>query len=230
MKKSLSRISYGLLAGVLFILAPPVSADMVHFQDLDTVTRDLHEGGLEWLDLTETTGWSINAITPELEAGGLFEGWRFATLDEIETLWLNFGALPPFEGWNVLNEGLADPFVALFGDTNRGLGDSNSAYGFTNTPALDSPYPERVYTSGVTEFRPPFQMEDGDWFMLKNNIWTRDQAYDNWGIWLAREPQAGGPNGTVSVPEPDSLVLFFLGMGLLMLRIFTHRRPAVQAA
>ena len=227
MKKSLCTITYSILAALSLLVVPPVDADQVHFQDLGTVTRDLHEGGLEWLDLTETTGWSINSITPELEAGGLFEGWRFATLDEIETLWLNFGAVPPFEGWNVLNEGLADPFIALFGDTNRGLGDTNSSYGLTSTIALDAPFPNTIYTSAVSDFRSV--PTDGDWFYLKSARWSPDLAFDNWGIWLAREPQNGGPVMN-SVPEPASLVVFISGLALLMWRVVSNRKPAILTA
>ena len=220
MKKSLWIIICSMFAGLSLLVASSVEADQVHFQDLGMVTRDLHEGGLEWLDLTETTGWSINAITPELEAGGLFEGWRFATLDEIETLWLNFGAVPPFEGWNVLNEGLADSFVALFGDTHRGMGDTNGTFGVTNTLAVDSPFPDRVYTSTVADFRNI--TTDGDWFKLKGrNFWTRDDANDRWGVWLARDPQTGGPVGTASVPEPNSLVMFLIGLVGIALMIWT---------
>ncbi|MCP4258052.1 MAG: hypothetical protein GY774_11065 [Planctomycetes bacterium] len=46
----------------------------------------LHEEtGLEWLDLTQTDGMSIDQVAAQTGEGGSFEGWRIATFDEIDT-------------------------------------------------------------------------------------------------------------------------------------------------
>ena len=34
--------------------------------------------GLDWLDLTETVGYSYNYISTQLGSGGEFEGWQYA--------------------------------------------------------------------------------------------------------------------------------------------------------
>lgn len=53
-----------------------------------TVTRDTATG-LDWLDWTSTTGISFNQMIPMLLAGGAFEGWRYATEAEVDTLYFS---------------------------------------------------------------------------------------------------------------------------------------------
>ena len=55
----------------------------------DLITRDT-VSGLDWLDLTVTDNMSFNQATAELNVGGLFEGWRYATRTEVVGLWANF--------------------------------------------------------------------------------------------------------------------------------------------
>jgi hypothetical protein len=44
------------------------------------------DAGLEWLKLTETAGLSLNDVQAELGVGGIYEGWRLATVDEVESI------------------------------------------------------------------------------------------------------------------------------------------------
>jgi hypothetical protein len=47
----------------------------------------LHEEtGTEWLDLTQTDGLSINYVMSQLGAGGLYEGWRLPTANEVHAM------------------------------------------------------------------------------------------------------------------------------------------------
>jgi hypothetical protein len=67
----------------------PVQAALVPIEN-GRVTRDT-ETGLEWLDL-----WTTSSLWPErmlfhLRPGGLFEGWRYATLDEVAQLFRTAG-------------------------------------------------------------------------------------------------------------------------------------------
>ncbi len=52
---------------------------------LDTTTN------LEWLDLTETANYSYDQVELELAPGGLFDGFRRATEDEISSMFTDFG-------------------------------------------------------------------------------------------------------------------------------------------
>jgi hypothetical protein len=54
------------------------------------------EQGLEWKNVANTTGRSPSQMDIELTAGGLFEGWRYATAQELMNLINNYvGFAPP---------------------------------------------------------------------------------------------------------------------------------------
>ncbi|MDB4725622.1 hypothetical protein OAF44_03780 [Akkermansiaceae bacterium] len=50
--------------------------------------------GLYWLDLTETRNKTIDEV--ESDFGGTYSGFRYATNEEIETLWASAGVVPTF--------------------------------------------------------------------------------------------------------------------------------------
>ena len=47
--------------------------------------------GLDWLDLTETSGLSYEYVSSQLGGGGRFEGWSFAEQEQINTFFSNAG-------------------------------------------------------------------------------------------------------------------------------------------
>ncbi|WP_101757944.1 VPLPA-CTERM sorting domain-containing protein [Oceanicoccus sp. KOV_DT_Chl] len=60
----------------------------------------------EWLDITQTLGISYNNMIPMLQEGGAFEGWRYATHQEVRTLIRAFG-LPEWQSIGIWpNDGL----------------------------------------------------------------------------------------------------------------------------
>lgn len=71
--------------------------------------------GFEWLDLTISTGFTFDEVQAELGAGGLFEGFRFATAPEIATYWQNAGVIVPnrFQ----LEDPAANPLIRTWGVT-----------------------------------------------------------------------------------------------------------------
>ena len=61
-----------------------VSADLYSTDDgLITIDTDT---GLEWLDFSSTNAMSYNDISAQLTTGGTWDGWRYATVQEIESL------------------------------------------------------------------------------------------------------------------------------------------------
>jgi len=76
--------------------------------------------GLDWLDLTETDGMSFDAVAAQLGAGGLFEGWSFASSVQVTTLFNNAGGVAPYTGWSAINNGVIAPLVVLLGQTTGG--------------------------------------------------------------------------------------------------------------
>jgi hypothetical protein len=126
------------------------------------ISTDLAAGGdgllildqgtsLEWLDLTETTGLSPNAVTAGLgaetlttNAGASLLGFRYATQSEIETLWTH--ADP---AWNGVDGQIAAHFDAAF-DIIGLMGCTTTA---STCPTLDlDPFEEighlGIYPSG----------------------------------------------------------------------------------
>ena len=57
----------------------------------DGLLTDDSETGLQWLDLTETYGITYTDMLSQLEPGGDFTGFRYATGAEVEQLWRNGG-------------------------------------------------------------------------------------------------------------------------------------------
>ncbi len=56
----------------------------------NTITRDT-DTGLDWLDVTESLALSYNQVTSQMGVGGTYEGWRYATMAELDQLIVNFG-------------------------------------------------------------------------------------------------------------------------------------------
>ncbi len=103
MFKSLTRCSSSLALSFLalcVLFSSPISAQVIEI-DSDifgpgTLTRDTVQG-LDFLDLEDTLGRSFQDVSSQLGSGGEFEGFRYATFDEIESLVSNYNspATPP---------------------------------------------------------------------------------------------------------------------------------------
>jgi hypothetical protein len=123
----------GLAASSLAARAELISLDSPF--GAGTVTLDT-ETGLQWLDLDITAGRSFNDISGELGVGGEFEGYRFATTDEVLDLWTHAG-IPDitFEGpieatdFTAANLEPAQALVGLIGVTlNSPFGPLSEGY------------------------------------------------------------------------------------------------------
>lgn len=49
------------------------------------------DNGLEWLDISVTSGLSFNEVLAQLGPGGTFAGWQIASSAQIEDLWTSAG-------------------------------------------------------------------------------------------------------------------------------------------
>ncbi len=96
--KRKGRMDFKSIIGVLFTSftcisfntnAAIISADWQTAGD-NLITVDTGTG-LRWLDLTETNATPFSTISSQLEQGGLFEGFRYATVAEVINLWSKFG-------------------------------------------------------------------------------------------------------------------------------------------
>ncbi len=84
---------------------------------------------LAWLDLTFTDGKSFDDVSSQFGAGGDFEGFRYATENEVLTFFEHAG-IPNVPGTSSEN---FDPISALY--TLVGTTDTDLALGLTATPA-----------------------------------------------------------------------------------------------
>ena len=73
---------------------------------------------LEWLDVTASVQRSYSDIATQLSAGGNFAGFRYATLGEMETLFLHAGITPGDGAFADIGQvAQVQQFVSLFGRT-----------------------------------------------------------------------------------------------------------------
>src|SRR5262245_22659843 len=84
------KLSCVIVAMMLFC-APAQAVPLV---DEGLTTLDPNSG-LRWLDATESTGFSYNDVNAELAPDGKFFGYRYATPDEVATVFTNAGIANP---------------------------------------------------------------------------------------------------------------------------------------
>lgn len=111
----------------------------------DTIT------GLRWLDLTETVNRSYNDISSKLGSGQEFEGWRYATQAEVQTLWEHMGLTLGLESWISVTSEEFPNFnyaVSLLGDT---VSDQHPKYNYgTKGITADGPNEFNRYINGMS--------------------------------------------------------------------------------
>jgi hypothetical protein len=110
------RLLRALVLATLVLFAGSTSASII---DMGATTLDT-DSGLSWLDTSYTLGLTITQVRSNFGAGGLFEGYRYATTAEVLGLFLSAGfgpgayynpvpSVPPFSN--------IDRFIDLLGPT-----------------------------------------------------------------------------------------------------------------
>ena len=185
----------------------------------DTITLDT-DTGLQWLDLPLSTAYTYGETLDELQSGGIFDGYRLATQDEVLTLWENsgidtglLGSFVP-ENYNSIVDLMS--FVGITSHSgNLGAGISfDYTYGnFDNGIVYGEPVEEGTWITLAGISAVPFQESDYD-LTGRASFGTVPFGNDNasHGSWLVV---------STSVPEPSIIILFatgLIGLG------FTRRR------
>jgi len=119
-----------------------VNAAIVDIVDNGGYTTDTLSG-LDWLDATSSTLRSHADVAGEFGVGGDFEGWRHATIAEVETFFVNAGAATPFTpGDQGLDNPWVDNLVDLWGATvfQSPFGDQVRAITGTESPGGSTLY------------------------------------------------------------------------------------------
>ena len=106
-----------LIAPALFfstsVSAALVSTDLNSSGD-GLITRDTSTN-IEWLDLTESRNLSYDYVSSQFGVGGQFEGWRYATSSEVNTLFDSAGGTGPYDGYSTVNNGIGAPLLDMWG-------------------------------------------------------------------------------------------------------------------
>ena len=102
--------------------------------DNGDVTTD-SDSGLDWLDLTISSGRSFSDVSTQFGSNGDFEGWRYANISEVKQLLINAGADINFitalsnesgaNMWAPENNGVVAPLLQLWGETEVSLDNTS---------------------------------------------------------------------------------------------------------
>lgn len=194
-----------------------ISADHPSF-GVGSLTRDLAQG-LDFLDMTESINRSYNDVASEFGSDGDFEGFRFATEEEVVSLVNNWGFSPgAIAGTSVSGDAGIDQLSGLFdliGATHT-RDDARLANGFTSTPA--GPEEQRAFVL--------LDVFDHSTGPLTSDVAAGTKSFPvTWS-----HPQMGSflvqPSSVV--PEPGAITL--LGIGAVVLgigRLRTRRKQAL---
>jgi hypothetical protein len=144
---NLKQVLSGLLAMAFLAIANPSQADLID-QGRSVLDTDT---GLEWLKMAETTNLSAFHIAIEGVGGFYADGWVHATVDQIETLFVNAGIPRPFDGTQSPGgfDG-ANRLITLLGSTGS-FGNSVSIQAFSG-PVPPSPGSPLVTPVVITSF------------------------------------------------------------------------------
>ena len=186
------------------------------FFGADSITLDT-DTGLEWLDVTLSTNRSYVDVSAEFGAGGDFEGFRYASADELLTLFSNAN-IPNVNNYSAANVVPALALVDLVGATGfqDTFPETVGITGTSNNPGtrvlglID--YVVSISGAMVTDIYGATAFADWDESMAL--------SVDEGGSWLLRE--ATNP---AYVPLPGAIWLFCSGM----LAVFAWRRETAKA-
>lgn len=205
-----------LLAGTI---ATPTQAALISMNSLygnNSITRDTATG-LEWLDpflgASHGTGgtqfWTYDQVKNEFGAGGLFEGFRFASRSDLETLFYASAGIDPAGG----SHAAVGDLIGMLGDTfSAGFGWANF---FATTAYFDDGHAIDAGLASLTVYQNASGFFNGTAAIFESaySALTNPNPY---GMWLIRNYYPINP--AVDVAEPPVFSLLGLAFALALLR------------
>jgi hypothetical protein len=114
--KIISSITKIFISSFVALSALNTQAAIIDFDSYFTDT----ETNLSWLDVTSTVNRSFNDVTSQLASGGEFDGWRYATGQEFNSLlsrWTGIASITTGRSITTNTTPSVDGLVTLFGST-----------------------------------------------------------------------------------------------------------------
>lgn len=225
MKKLTKKITK-LLVSIILCIPFTAQASVISVGDSifgnDSVTLDTGSG-LEWLDVTLSLGRSYNDVSTEFGMDGDFEGFRYATGLEFETLFINITGGSDYsiftrqyysEGSNNIDEGilmLGDTYAEYFFGQNGFTSDEafggteGSGIGTHLVKGLLSDQHESqigyIYGAGAIDLE---ESNSGDDFSTRKfQAIGRNEIRETYGSFLVR---------AAPIPEPSTMLLLLAGL------------------
>lgn len=182
----------------------PAGAATVDNGDFTTDTIS----GLDWLDLTLTTNRSYNNVASQLGDGGDFDGWRYASVVEVEQLWTNAG-IAYESNYTFFPEG--DPNVlplmqklGITKDFNPAGGSRTQGFTSTVHPASPDRFGRVVHWTPWMNY-----WSDNEQTVSSNSGYDVETAFPEIGSWLVRD--------AVPVPTPAAVWLIMPALTLVII-------------
>lgn len=197
--RALMPLKLALTTAIFIILPLSQTADaMLMSRDSNwgtgSITLDTNSG-LEWLDISLSVNLSYNDMISHMQNGGLYAGFRYATQDEVEALFinagLNMGSSPAMQS--------ALDLIGFLGATYTSRGNAE-IFGITGTSSasgVESGIVDHVFSNGTP-------MYDASVSELTYGMDYNSSSVGNWLV----------SSGTSEVPLPPALVLFGSALAL----------------
>lgn len=217
----MSRIILAILLSVLNFSswANLIERDRIYGSGDGLITFDT-DTGLEWLDVPESADYSYDDIVAnELGSGGVFEGFRHASREDVRTLFNNAGIddINESRSYTYYDEilSLADLLGGTTGD--GGVTGGAALWGISETPATaNSNWAPFLYWTENIDLLPSGFEPLGAQATTAGTLPTFAAYTNEAGNWLVRP---------ASVPEPTTVALLGLSIvGLLGLGFVRKKR------
>jgi hypothetical protein len=219
------KILTACLLGSVLTFSSHTYAAPIDFIDNGNYTTDT-KSGLDWLDVTLSVNQSYNYVSSQFGVGGEYEGWRYATGIEFNTMVSNFtdeSHTPSDFSLRIHEEGKIDALVGFLGSTLDAyflpaFGETyDASYGYPEGEGMDYTYGLLLdldptgnhYLAIILDDDRTFDHPDTSDIYGSNNL--PDYAIYNIGSYLVRDT-------IPTVPVPAAAFMFapallgFLGL------------------
>jgi hypothetical protein len=146
--------------------------------------------GLQWLDVNLSVSFSYNEMRAEMLSGGQYEGFRYATRDEVASLFVNAG-VQHINAVSTDNNQAAAQLMEFLGFTSSRRGN-NELFGITGTEqsgGVSAGVIDHLFENGLSAYD----------IGVADLIYGKGYKAATVGSWLVT---------TAEVPVPPALLLF----------------------